>query len=203
MANAEYHVRWHLKLLQTSQTIASELMRLPLLYEMDVTVTDASSGDEGCECGQSWQVRPSAFAISFFSWDACRLSTNHESFVFSRSVFSDSFVQCVWEVTFESKSGHVHDIEVAKAKSGSDCFSMLATLNSVNKVTDTDNIMTGTTIPISCNFRLQFDGEATGYMHEMKTARFVLNLCRIQPSGSILVLICTLYLTIYTTMVFQ
>jgi len=88
------------------------------------------------------------------------------------SVFSDSFAQCVWEVTFESKSGNVHAIEVAKAKSGSDCFSMLATLNSVNKVTDTDNIMTGTTIPISCNFRLQFDGEATGYMHEMKTTSF-------------------------------
>ena len=47
----------------------------------------------------------------------------HESFVFSpQSVVSDGFVQCVWEVTFESKSGNVHAIEVAK-KSGSDGFS--------------------------------------------------------------------------------
>ena len=106
-----------------------------------------------------------------------RLLTNHESFVFSlQSVVSDGFVQCVWEVTFESKSGNVHAIEVAKAKSGSDGFSTLATLNSGNKVTDTDYIMTGTTIPISCDFRLQFDGEATGYMqHEMKAASFCIN----------------------------
>ena len=82
----------------------------------------------------------------------------------------------MWEVTFESKSGDVHAaIEVAKAKSGSDGFSTSATLNSGNKVTDTDYIMTGTTIPISCDFRLQFNGEATGYMHEMKAAVFCIN----------------------------
>eukprot|EP00956_Cyclotella_meneghiniana_P004589 scaffold5646_cov36-Cyclotella_meneghiniana.AAC.6 len=64
----------------------------------------------------------------------------------------------------------------AKAKSGSDGFSTLATLNSGNKVADTDYIMTGTTIPTSCDFRLQFDGEATGYMqHEMKAASFCIN----------------------------
>ena len=32
----------------TSQTIASELMRLPPLYEVDVTGTDTLAGDEGC-----------------------------------------------------------------------------------------------------------------------------------------------------------
>ena len=51
-----------------SQTIASELRRLPLLYEMDVTVTDASSGDEGCDCGLSRQVRQ-AFLQSLSSLD--------------------------------------------------------------------------------------------------------------------------------------
>eukprot|EP00956_Cyclotella_meneghiniana_P009975 scaffold13782_cov78-Cyclotella_meneghiniana.AAC.1 len=95
--------------------------------------------------------------------------------VMKGSVVSDGFVQCVWEVTFESKSGYVHAIEVAKTKS-SDGFSTLATLNSGNKVTDTDYIMTGTAIPISCDFRLQFDGEATDYMqHEMKAASFCIN----------------------------
>ena len=40
-----------------------------------------------------------------------RLLTN-ESFVFSpQSFVSDGFVQCVWEVTFESKSGNVNAIE--------------------------------------------------------------------------------------------
>ena len=80
---------------------------------------------------------------------------------------------CV-EGTFESKSGNAPSIEVAKSDSHG--FSTLATLNSGNKVTDTDYIMTGTTIPISCDFRLQFDGEATGYMqHEMKAASFCIN----------------------------
>ena len=42
----------------------------------------------------------------------------------------------MWKVTLESKSGNVPSIEMAKSGSGS--FSTLATLNSGNKVTDTD-----------------------------------------------------------------
>eukprot|EP00956_Cyclotella_meneghiniana_P012726 scaffold18115_cov47-Cyclotella_meneghiniana.AAC.2 len=45
-------------------------------------------------------------------------------------------VQCVWKVTLESKSGNVPSIEMANSGSGS--FSTLATLNSGNKVSNTD-----------------------------------------------------------------
>eukprot|EP00956_Cyclotella_meneghiniana_P000406 scaffold478_cov63-Cyclotella_meneghiniana.AAC.2 len=50
----------------------------------------------------------------------------------------DSFVQCVWKVkvTLKSKAGNVPSIEMAKSSSHS--FSTLTTLNSGNKVTDTD-----------------------------------------------------------------
>lgn len=61
-------------------------------------------------------------------------------------------------------------IEVAK--SGRDSFSTLATLISGNNVTAIDNTVRGTTITISGDFRLQFYGEGTGYMHEMKAASF-------------------------------
>eukprot|EP00956_Cyclotella_meneghiniana_P006845 scaffold9207_cov84-Cyclotella_meneghiniana.AAC.6 len=58
----------------------------------------------------------------------------------------DRFVQCVWKLIFESKSGNVPSIEVAK--SGRDSFSTLATLISENKVTVIDNTVRGTTIAI-------------------------------------------------------
>eukprot|EP00804_Cyclotella_cryptica_P021433 CCRYP_005783-RA/>CCRYP_005783-RA protein AED:0.00 eAED:0.00 QI:831/1/1/1/1/1/3/2372/6166 len=74
----------------------------------------------------------------------------------------DSFGQCVWRVTFESKAGDVPSIEVAK--SGTDMFSTVADLNSGNKVTVTDDTVQGTSLPVSGDFRLEFDGEVTGYM---------------------------------------
>jgi hypothetical protein len=90
------------------------------------------------------------------------------------SPIPDSFGQCVWEVTFESKAGNVPSIEVAK--SGTSNFSTTATLNSGNRVVVTDDTVRGTSIPVSGDFRLEFDGQVTGYMpynaspDEMKTA---------------------------------
>ena len=91
-----------------------------------------------------------------------------------QSPIPDSFGQCTWEVTFESKAGNIPPIEVAK--SGTNNFSTSATLNSNNKVTVTDDTVRGTSIPVSGDFRLEFDGEVTGYMpynaspQEMKAA---------------------------------
>ena len=87
----------------------AKLMRLPMLYEVDVTGIDASAGDEESDCGMwlwvrrvttqsSWQIRRKTKRLcNLFLLLTC-LSTNHESFVFlPRSSVSDSFVQCVWK----------------------------------------------------------------------------------------------------------
>ena len=91
-----------------------------------------------------------------------------------QSPIPDNFGQCTWDVTFESKAGNIPSIEVAK--SGRNDFSSSAILNSNNKVTVTDDTVRGTSIPVSGDFRLDFDGEVTGYMpynaspQEMKAA---------------------------------
>ena len=57
---------------------------------------------------------------------------------------------------------NVASIEVAQ--SGSSDYSTSAELNSGNRVTVTDNTIRGTSTPVSGDFRLEFDGELTGYM---------------------------------------
>ncbi len=78
------------------------------------------------------------------------------------SAIPDVFGQCTWNVTFESKAGDISPLEVAR--SGTSDFSTVAELNSGNRVIVTDDIVRGTSSPVSGDFRLEFDGELTGYI---------------------------------------
>ncbi|MDB4430479.1 hypothetical protein N9140_00815 [bacterium] len=74
--------------------------------------------------------------------------------------------ECAWEVTFESKAGDVASLEVAR--SGTSDFTIDeeltdAELNSGNRIVVTDGTVRGTAEPV-VNFRLEYDGELTGYM---------------------------------------
>ena len=74
----------------------------------------------------------------------------------------DDFDQCAWEITFESKAGNVPSLEVARG--GTSVFSTVAELYSGNRVIVTDDTIQGTSVPVSGDFRLEFDGELTVYM---------------------------------------
>ena len=91
-----------------------------------------------------------------------KLSTIGIVTVTPSSVVPDSFGQCTWQITFESKAGNVPSLEVAR--SGTSVFSTAAELGSGNKITVENDTVRGTSIPVSGDFRLEFDGETTGYM---------------------------------------
>jgi len=83
----------------------------------------------------------------------------------------DSFGQCSWQITFESKAGDVVPLEVAR--SGTTDFSTNAELNSGNQIVVTDDTVQGTSVPVSGDFRLEFDGQLTGYMPYDASAELV------------------------------
>mmetsp|Transcript_25263 Transcript_25263/g.52844 ORF Transcript_25263/g.52844 Transcript_25263/m.52844 type:complete len:1508 (+) Transcript_25263:155-4678(+) len=91
-----------------------------------------------------------------------KLSTIGTVTVSPASAVPDNFGQCIWEITFENKAGDVPTLEVAR--SGTSLFSTDAELNSGNRIIVTDNTVRGTSEPVSGDFRLEFDGELTGYM---------------------------------------
>ncbi|KAL9189871.1 hypothetical protein ACHAXT_009546 [Thalassiosira profunda] len=91
-----------------------------------------------------------------------KLSTIGTVTVTPVSAEPDSFGQCAWEITFESKAGNVAAIEAAR--SGTSDFSTDAELNAGNRIIITDDTVRGTSFPVSGDFRLSFDGELTGYM---------------------------------------
>ena len=86
----------------------------------------------------------------------------------------DEFLQCSWEVTFEGKAGDVPSLQVAP--SGSNSFSTSATLEGGDVITVENDLVKGTSQPISGDFTLEFNGQRTPYLphdvtaNEMRTA---------------------------------
>ena len=108
--------------------------------------------------------QPGAFSgdVNLIQSELSKLSTVGTVTVSPASAVPDAFGQCTWEITFEGKAGNISPIEVAK--SGTSEFSTDAELNSGNRVVVTDDTIRGTSEPVSGDFRLEFDGELTGYM---------------------------------------
>ena len=77
-------------------------------------------------------------------------------------IVPDAAGQCRWHVTFESNAGDLPAIQVAP--SGSTDFSHTAALNSGDTVTVSDDVVQGTSVPMSGDFSLSFNGEMTGYL---------------------------------------
>ena len=100
--------------------------------------------------------------VNLIQSELSNLSTIGTITVSPASAVPDSFGQCAWEVTFESKAGDVASLEVAR--SGTSDFTTDAELNSGNRIVVTDNTVRGTAEPVSGDFRLEYDGELTGYM---------------------------------------
>jgi hypothetical protein len=100
--------------------------------------------------------------VNLIQSELSKLSSIGVVTVSPQSPVPDGSGQCVWEVTFESKAGNVPSIEVAK--SGTNSFSTSATMNSGDRIVVTDDTVRGTSIPVSGDFRLEFDGKVTGYM---------------------------------------
>jgi len=100
--------------------------------------------------------------VNLIQSELSKLSTIGIVTVTPASAFPDDLGQCTWDVTFESKAGNADSIEVAR--SGSTEFSTEAELSSGNRIVITDNVVQGTSTPVSGDFRLEFDGKLTGYM---------------------------------------
>ncbi|KAL3774885.1 hypothetical protein ACHAW5_007303 [Stephanodiscus triporus] len=100
--------------------------------------------------------------VNLIQSELSKLSTIGIVTVSPASSVPDDFGQCTWEITFESKAGNVPSLEVARG--GTSLFSTEAELNSGNRVIVTDDTVRGTSEPVSGDFRLDFDGELTGYM---------------------------------------
>jgi len=199
---------------ETATEISRELMLLPTLYDVAVSGSETSAGDEGCTWvvtflsvmgnpelmdvtayngelsagpGQSVTVgdeysiirdtitisQPDEFKgdVNLIQSELSKLSTIGIVTVTPASAFPDDLGQCTWNVTFESKAGNVDSIEVAR--SGSTEFSTEAELSSGNRIVITDNVLQGTSTPVSGDFRLQFDGKLTGYMPYNASAELV------------------------------
>ena len=199
---------------ETSTDISRELMLLPTLYDVIVSGSETSAGDEGCTwivtflsvmgnpelmdvtayngelsagpgqsvtVGDEYSIIRDTIAISqpddfkgdvnLIRSELSKLSTIGIVTVTPASPFPDAFGQCAWDITFESKAGDVNSIEVAR--SGTTEFSTDAELSSGNRIEVTDNTVQGTSTPVSGDFRLEFDGELTGYMPYNASAELV------------------------------
>ena len=82
--------------------------------------------------------------------------------VTSENDVPDSSNQCKWSITFETNAGDLASLQVAR--SGSDDFSVSATLESGDLVTVTDDVPRGTSSPITGDFTLEYNGQRTGYI---------------------------------------
>ena len=100
--------------------------------------------------------------VNLIQSELSKLSTIGIVTVSPISATPDDFGQCAWNITFESKAGNISPLEVAR--SGTSDYWTEAELNSGNRVIITDDTVRGTSIPVSGDFRLEFDGELTGYI---------------------------------------
>jgi hypothetical protein len=100
--------------------------------------------------------------VNLIQSELSKLSTIGIVTVSPASAVPDNFGQCTWEITFESKAGNVPSLEAARG--GTRDFSTEAVLNSGNRIIVSDDTVRGTSEPVSGDFRLDFDGELTGYM---------------------------------------
>ena len=74
----------------------------------------------------------------------------------------------MFRVTFETKSGDIPAIKVAK--SGDVAFGTSASLESGDMISIEDDTTRGTSVPLSGDFTLEFDGQRTGYLPHDATA---------------------------------
>ena len=100
--------------------------------------------------------------VNLIQSELSKLSTIGIVTVTPTSAVPDEYGQCTWQITFESKAGNTPSLQVARG--GTSVFSTEAELNSGNRVVVTDDTARGTSVPVSGDFRLIFDGELTGYM---------------------------------------
>lgn len=190
----------------TAHEIASELMKLPPLYEVDVSGESSDAGDEGCVWVvtflsvmgnpeimkvQAWNSGESAGpAQSVTVGDEYSIIrdtvavTQPENFkgddnliqaelsklpigevtVSPANATPDSSGQCAWLVTFETKAGDVPPLEVSGSGGSSSDFSTSADLNAGNTVMVIDDVVRGSSVSVSGDFRLDYDGQLTGYL---------------------------------------
>ena len=120
--------------------------------------------------------QPNAFLgdIQLIQSELSKLSNLGLVTVSAENEVPDEFLQCSWEVTFEGKAGDVPSLQVAP--SGSNSFSTSATLEGGDVITVENDLVKGTSQPISGDFTLEFNGQRTPYLphdvtaNEMRTA---------------------------------
>ncbi|KAL7537095.1 hypothetical protein ACHAXR_007582 [Thalassiosira sp. AJA248-18] len=149
------------------------VMGSPELMTVTATNGDSSVGPGlSATVGDAYSIIRDTIAVSqpdgfegdvnLIQSELSKLSTLGMVTVSPSSAVPDSLGQCTWEITFESKAGNVPPLEVAR--SGTSDFSTNAELDSGNRIIVTDDTVRGTSSPVSGDFRLEFDGELTGYL---------------------------------------
>ena len=78
------------------------------------------------------------------------------------SAVPNEYGQCTWQITVESKAGNIPSLQVARGSTS--VFLTEAELNSGNRVVVTNDTARGTSVSVSGDFWLMFDGELTRYM---------------------------------------
>lgn len=106
--------------------------------------------------------------------------------VSSDSESPDAFGQCSWTVTFETKAGNIPPLLVSGVIS--DQYSTSATMLSGDVISVEDDLLKGTSVPLSGYFTLELEGQRTPYLpfdasaYEVRSA-----LASIFPVGDIVV----------------
>ena len=158
------------------------VMGNPELMQVTAYNGDLSAGpDQSVTVGGEYSIirdtvtisQPDDFKgdVNLIQSELSKLSTIGIVTVTPASVLPDELGQCSWNVIFESKAGNVDSIEVSR--SGTSDFSTNAELSSGNRIVITDNVVQGTSIPVSGDFRLEYDGKLTGYMPHDASAELV------------------------------